>query len=186
MAKDNRVLILFSGGSDSLLLLLLAKQMKKEACALLINYGQLHIAELDLAKKYLIENKIPYSEVAISGLSANSGLTGSGTQNLYEGVHSHWVPGRNTMFLAVALSEAECRGITEIWYGPDFSDRVGLFPDCYQEYVVKIDELFKSAGSYPINVRAPLMGLTKEMVLELLDSYGINKDEIYSGYGEHS
>ena len=76
MAKDNRVLILFSGGSDSLLLLLLAKQMKKEACALLINYGQLHIAELDIAKKYLAENlaiyKIPREFHQMSALPKTS------------------------------------------------------------------------------------------------------------------
>jgi 7-cyano-7-deazaguanine synthase len=193
MDEDKRALILFSGGSDSILMLELALRVRKEPYCLMIDYGQLHKEELDFGKKYLdgVNSRsdkilVKYNTVSIRGLSANSGLTGDGQQNIYQGVHSHWVPGRNTMFLAVSFSEAESQGITEIWYGPDFSDRIGLFPDCYQEYVVKIDELYKIAGSYPINVRAPLMGMTKDMVLALLANYGITKDQMFSGYGEFS
>lgn len=186
MSEDKRVVILYSGGADSTLLLEIAKKIGKEPFALLIDYGQLHKEELIFAEQYVGKNGIPYNKVSISGLSAQSGLTGTGVQGQYEGVHTHWVPGRNTMFLAIAFSEAESRGIKEIWYGPDYSDREGLFPDCYQDYVYELNKLFAIAGSYPIKVYAPTLGLTKEMVLKLLESFGITKDQLFSGYGNYT
>ena len=90
------------------------------------------------------------------------------------------------MFLAVAFSEAESQGIQEIWYGPDYSDREGLFPDCYQDYVYELNKVFAIAGSYPIKVYAPTLGLTKEMVLKLLENFGIGKDQLFSGYGQYT
>jgi 7-cyano-7-deazaguanine synthase len=186
MGEDKRVVILYSGGADSTLLLEFAKRMGKDIYAVLIDYGQLHKEELEFAKKYLNTEKIPYNVVSLVGLSANSGLTGKGDQGQYEGVHTHWVPGRNTMFLAIAFSEAESQGIQEIWYGPDYSDREGLFPDCYQDYVYEINKVFAIAGSYPIKVYAPTLGLTKEMVLKLLENFGVGKDQLFSGYGQYT
>ena len=186
MGEDKRVVILYSGGADSTLLLEFAKRMGKDIYAVLIDYGQLHKEELEFAKKYLNTEKIPYNVVSLVGLSANSGLTGKGDQGQYEGVHTHWVPGRNTMFLAVAFSEAESKGIQEIWYGPDYSDREGLFPDCYQDYVYELNKVFAIAGSYPIKVYAPTLGFTKDMVLKLLASFGIGEAKLFSGYGQYT
>ena len=179
-----KVLVLFSGGADSTLLLELAKRIKKEVFALLIDYGQLHRKELIYAADYCKINDIPYNVVSLTGLSAQSALTGSGERGKYEGVSEWHVPGRNSMFLSIALSEAESRGITEIWYGPDYSDREHLFPDCYQEYVYRVNQLFEVAGVRPVKVYAPTLGMTKEMVLSLLESFGVPKDQLFSGYGE--
>jgi len=189
--RDNRIykdqiLVLYSGGADSTLLLEIAKRMGRSVYALLIDYGQLHKEELEFAKKYLEKEKIQYNQVSISGLSAQSGLTGDGEKGRYDGVAPHYVPGRNTMFLSIAFSEAESQGIQEIWYGPDYSDREGLFPDCYQDYVYEINKLFAIAGSYPIKVYAPTLGLTKDMVLGLLENFGVTKDKLFSGYGNYT
>lgn len=184
MDANAKVVILYSGGADSTLLIEFAKKMRKGIYALLIDYGQLHKEELEFAEKYLSKNGITYNKVSIGGLSAQSGLTGSGEKGTYVGVADHYVPGRNTMFLSVAFSEAEAQGIQEIWYGPDYSDREGLFPDCYQDYVYEINKLFAIAGSYPIKVYAPTLGFTKDMVLKLLESFGVTKEQLYSGYGQ--
>jgi len=181
--SDENVVILFSGGADSVLLLEFAKKVNLKPYCLLIDYGQLHIEELDFAQKYLTEQNIKYQVVGITGLNVDSGLTGAGEKGRYEGVSIYHVPGRNTIFLALAFSVAESRGISEVWYGPDFSDRIGLFPDCYQDYVVKMNEVFKVAGSKPIAIYAPLLGLTKEMVLKMLDSFGVDRSKLFSGYG---
>ena len=123
--------------------------------------------------------------MTILGLNIESALTGKGIKGQYEGVNSHNVPGRNSIFLSLAFSFAEAFDIPEIWYGADMSDFFGKFPDCYQDYVGKINELFKIAGSKKIEVIAPLLGYSKEMVLEILDKqYGVTKDMLYSGYGE--
>jgi 7-cyano-7-deazaguanine synthase len=181
---SEKVLVLFSGGADSTLLLKLAEKMGKEAFALMIDYGQLHKQELEYAEQYCIKNNISYNTVSLIGLSAESALTGDGEKGKYEGVSEWHVPGRNTMFLSIAFSEAESRGITEIWYGPDWSDREHLFPDCYQEYVYRMGKVFEIAGVRPIYLFAPTLGFTKEMVLSLLESFGVSKDQLFSGYGE--
>jgi 7-cyano-7-deazaguanine synthase len=181
-----KVLVLFSGGADSTLLLKLAEKMKTEVFALMIFYGQLHREELDIARKYCTLNKVPFKEVTISGYDVNSGLTGSGEQNLYEGVHSHNVPARNSIFLSLAYGFAESMGIQEIWYGANFDDFENRFPDCTQEYIGKFNEILKVAAVKPIKVYAPLLGMNKGMINNLLELYGIKKEEVFSGYGQFS
>jgi len=178
------LLILYSGGADSRLLLELALRTKKNPYCVLVDYEQKHDSELEYGIKQLIELKIPYQVISIRDLKVNSGLTGNCEESLYEGVHEKHVPGRNSIFLSLALSISESKNINTIWYGADYSDSLNKFPDCYQQYVVKISNLFKIAGSFPIKVEAPLLGMTKELVLQLLDSYGINRDSLFSGYGE--
>ena len=180
------LVILYSGGVESRILLELAKELDLKPYCVLIDYEQLHIEELKFAKSHLEKEMIDYQVVKIHGLNINSGLTGSGVQDQSGVVHSHYVPGRNTMFLSIAFSIAECKKIDNIWFGGNFSDRLNLFPDCYQDYVVSMNELFKYAGSKPISVEAPLMGLTKETILLILKKIGIEKHEVFSGYGDFS
>ena len=179
-----KILILYSGGADSRLMLEFANKIGLSSYCLLIDYGQLHIEELLTAKKQLQELDIPYQTVNIGNLKINSGLTGDGIKNKTDIVHEMHVPGRNSIFLSIAFSIAESKDIDTIWLGCDWSDRLNLFPDCYQEYLVKINKLFEIAGPRPINVEAPLMGLSKENVLKLLKSFGVKEEELYTGYGE--
>lgn len=182
--KYERILILYSGGADSRLLLEFANLSKKDPYCLLIDYNQLHKEELEFAKKQLKEKDISFNVVKVDGLNLTSGLTGDGTQGRFGEDVSIWhVPGRNTMFLGLALSIAENLGIGEIWYGADWSDREGLFPDCMQEYVYRMNEVFQIAGPSPVKVRAPLLGFDKNTILTMLNSFGVKESEIFSGYG---
>lgn len=181
MSKD--LIILYSGGSDSCLLLEIAKQISKTPFCILIDYGQKHIKELEYAEKQLLNNNINYQIIKIEGLNINSGLTGNKIKGRWNTVHEMNVPARNTIFLGIAMGIAENLNIDEIWYGADFSDRLNNFPDCYQEYVVKINELSKISGVTPIKIIAPLLGMSKELILQLLKTY--NPTEIvYSGYDD--
>jgi len=179
------ILILYSGGADSRLMLEFAKDLNLTPFCLMVNYGQLHVEELKFARDHL-EDKIPgyYQTVYIDQLMVDSGLTGDGEKNESGDVHEMHVPGRNSIFLSLALSIAEFRGIDTIWIGTDWSDRLNLFPDCYQEYIVAMNEAFKVAGPKPIKVEAPLMGLSKENILSMLKNKKIDESEIFSGYGE--
>ena len=181
-----KVLILYSGGADSRLMLELAKRTNKTPVCLLVNYGQLHHEELSFARNQLNGISVEFHEVSINNLNIESALTGHGDKNMYKGVHSHHVPGRNTMLLSISLSIAEDRGYDKVWIGADFSDRLNLFPDTYQSYIVKMRNIFQIAGSRPIELEAPLMGMSKELVIEMLKSYDVGSKELYSGYGEFS
>lgn len=183
MSKD--ILILYSGGADSRLMLELALKMKKNVYCLLVDYEQKHSRELTIARKHLHEKNITHRIVYIKSLGVDSALTGSGVRNETGEVNEMHVPGRNSIFLSIAFSVAESWEIDTIWIGSDWSDRLNLFPDCYQEYFVRVNEMFKFAGPKHIKVEAPLMGMSKDMVLELLDKvFSIDKSDIFSGYGE--
>jgi len=49
---------------------------------------------------------------------------------------------------------------------------------------VAFNEMLKFAGPKEIKVEAPLMGLSKKTIMEILNSKGITENDIYSGYGE--
>jgi 7-cyano-7-deazaguanine synthase len=182
--EREQVVVLFSGGADSTLLLHFAGSMNYIPFCVLMDYGQLHKEELEYAEKFCVANLINYKIVSISGYDVPSGLT-TGDKGIYEGVHSHNVPARNSIFLSIAAGVAEAIGAKKVWIGCDYSDRIGLFPDCYQEYFVKVNEMFQIAFSYPITVEAPLLGFSKQMVLDMLEKhYCVKSEDLYTGYRE--
>ncbi len=177
------IVMLYSGGADSALMLKFAQMSGRNPHCILIDYGQRHIEELDYAKKQLRAWGCQFQVVKIRDLNVNSGLTGSMKEGQYADVHEMHVPARNTIFIGLAMSIAESMDVDEVWYGPDYSDRENLFPDCYQEYVVKMNEMMQLAGPKPIKLIAPLLGMSKELILEMLDCFwGIKKTDLHSGY----
>jgi len=179
------LVILYSGGADSRMLLELAKDLDLNPYCIMIDYGQLHKEELNFAKSHL-EKIVPgqYHTVSIGNLNVDSGLTGDGIPNLSGDVHEMHVPGRNTIFLSIAFSIAESKGIETIWLGCDWDDRLNLFPDCFQEYIVGMNNAFMFAGPNDVKVEAPLMGFSKENIKNFLMNRGIESHEIFSGYGD--
>jgi len=178
------LLVLYSGGADSTILLKLAERAGRNPIALMIDYGQKHVDELKYAKEFLDKNKIKNIIIKISGFDVNSALTGSGEKGIYEGVDIHNVPGRNSIFLSLAYGIAESRGIQEIWFGANWEDYEHLFPDCTQEYIGRMNKVLEVAAVRPIKIYAPLLGMQKDLIMELLLDYKIGKEEVYSGYGE--
>ncbi len=178
------LVVLFSGGADSFLMLEYAKDLGKTPFCVLIDYQQLHQKELDIAVDYLAINNIQWKTIQLYGLGINSGLTGNGVKGTYEGVHEMHVPSRNLMFVAIAASIAEDMGVNTIWYGADWSDYINDFPDCKQEWFGRLNKVLEINGPKQIRLEAPLSGLTKEAVLKILEIKGIDKKQIFSGYGE--
>ena len=166
-----------------MLMFRLAQMSGRQPHCLMIDYGQKHIEELEFAKKQLENYGGSYQIITIKDLNVDSGLTGDLKESRWDNVHEMNVPGRNTIFIGLAISVAENMGIDEVWYGPDYSDRINLFPDCYQEYVVKMNEVLAISGVKPIKLVAPLLGMSKELILETLDNFwGIKQTDMHSGY----
>jgi len=177
------IVMLYSGGADSALMVRLAVMSGRQPFCLLIDYGQKHIEELNFATTQLDEVGLKYKIVKVENLGVNSGLTGELKEQRWENVHAMNVPGRNTIFIGLAISVAEDMGIDEVWYGPDYSDRIHLFPDCYQEYVVKMNEVLAISGVKPITLVAPLLGMSKELILEILENFwDVKLNQLHSGY----
>lgn len=181
--EKHDLLILYSGGADSRLMIEFAKLAKKKPYCLLIDYSQKHKQELNFAKTQLIRLNIDFQIVEINNLNLNSALTGDEISGRFgDNISEFHVPGRNTMFAGIAFSVAENLGIDEIWLGADYSDIKNNFVDCKIDFINKMDELFKVNGSYEVKFRAPLLGLEKETILEMLNSFNVKNNEIFSGY----
>jgi 7-cyano-7-deazaguanine synthase len=181
--RSKPIVMLYSGGADSRLMINFAQMSGRQPHCILIDYGQKHIDELNFAEKQLSEIGVTYQRIGIAGLDVDSGLTGDLKEARWDNVHEMNVPGRNTIFIGLAISVAENMGIDEVWYGPDYSDRINLFPDCYQEYVVKMNEVLAISGVKPIKLVAPLLGMSKELILEMLDVFwGVKESDMHSGY----
>lgn len=180
--KKENLIILYSGGLESLGLIKFAKQMKKYPYCILIDYGQRMIQELDYAEQHLNNNNIKYHIVKVSNLNVSSGLT-TDEKGTYEGVHEMFVPSRNLMFISLAASYAESMGINTIWYGATFDDYLNKFPDCCQEWIGRVNEVLKINGSMNIKLEAPFIGYTKKMIVEFLGN-DLTDSIFFSGYGE--
>jgi queuosine biosynthesis protein QueC len=183
--KNNDLLILFSGGSDSFLMSEIALKCRYNPLILFINYEQkMALEEYDKAFNYVNKYELNFILQPLR-LQIDSALTGNKISGKYENVNENYVPQRNTMFLSIASSIAENFGIDKIWIGCDWSDNLGEFPDCKQEYINKFNELLTLSGSRKIEVECPIMGLTKENVKLILKDFGFDEDEYFSGYGEN-
>ena len=178
-----KVLILYSGGADSVLMHHLATKMAHDVTLLAFRYGQVHEEEIEYAQQ-AAGGQLEILDVGPIFEQVSSRLLGQSVE--YPGVHEMHVPGRNGIFITIALGIAEHRGLDEVWIGCDFSDRLNLFPDCYQEWIVRMDEIGQRNGSSPIRVKAPLLGLEKTDVVRLLEAEGIDMKEVYSGYAPPS
>jgi len=176
-----KLLLLFSGGLDSTVLLNLALDLGYEVSCLIFHYGQKHEKEIEYAKAQCAKRAINYTLASIT-LPIPSMLTTKDKQ--YEGVSPWHVPARNLIFMSYAAALAESQGIDLIWYGANYADRENIFPDCFQEWVYQMNKLLQINGSKIIKLEAPLLGMQKETIEKLAEAYSINKNEIFSGYGE--
>ncbi len=182
--EEYDLVILFSGGADSVLMLEFARAAQKNPFCVLIDYEQLHREELTQAVTYLKKEKTQYRIVKLLDLGIDSGLTGDGIKSRFEGVHEMHVPSRNMMFVGIAASIAESMDADTVWYGADWSDYLHEFPDCKQEWIGRMNKVLEINGPNPIKLEAPLSGFSKETILKLLEKADINLDEIFSGYGD--
>jgi 7-cyano-7-deazaguanine synthase len=182
---EPKVVILFSGGADSVLLLHFALELRLHPYCVLIDYEQNHKIELNFARSYLKEKCIPSQTVKIHRLGVRSGLT-TGETSIYSEVNEMYVPSRNLMFVSIAAGIAESLKVDTIWYGANCSDVDNGFPDCTANWVRKVNALLKINGSVKIKLEAPLLeqGATKEDVMRGLNLRHVNMGKIFSGYME--
>ena len=178
--RKEKIVLLFSGGYDSTVLLFMALNMKLDVHCVLINYNQVHAIELEKAQRFLEKDGaidgVDYQVINIKGLDLDS--------TLLNGVKAKMVPGRNLMFLSIASAIAENLGVKRIWIGANFSDYLNKFPDCYQSWIGALQEFFQS-HYYPIKIEAPLLGMSKETIVELgKNLYHLNMEDVHSGYSE--
>src|SRR3970282_3039017 len=126
-----KAVVLLSGGIDSTTTLAIAKSEGYEIYALTIDYGQRHVHEIENAR--LVSNffkadkhiviSINLREIGGSALTSSIEIPVNRTEDeISHGIPITYVPARNTIFLAIALSWAEVLDVCEIFFGENILD----------------------------------------------------------------
>jgi 7-cyano-7-deazaguanine synthase len=170
-------LVVLSGGLDSTVCMALASGEGGSApLALTFDYGQRHRVELEraaaVAAHYGAEQLVVHLDASAWGGSAltdkSVSVPDSGST---DGIPVTYVPARNSIFLAVALGVAEARDLDAVWIGVNALDYSG-YPDCRPEFIdafrgVAATGQKRGVEGRPIEIRTPLISLTKAQIVEL-------------------
>jgi 7-cyano-7-deazaguanine synthase len=188
-----QAVVLLSGGLDSATAAAIAGAEGYEVIALSCRYGQRHERELAAAAKVARSLNIGEHYTVDVNLAqwGGSSLTDTSLSLPQEGVQpdiipSTYVPGRNTVFIAIALSLAEAKGAQAIYLGINAVDYSG-YPDCRPEYLAAYQTLANLsskaalAGNAPQLV-APLVGDSKVDIVRRALRLGVPIAETWSCY----
>ena len=144
---EQRTIALLSGGIDSATAAGIAIEAGQKVIGLSFDYGQRHIKELQaaeaLAKDLNLEDHLKIN-IDLSSWGGSS-LTDVSQEIHTAGVQKNsipntYVPGRNTIFVAIGLSLAEARGANRLALGINAMDYSG-YPDCRPDYLKAYQEL---------------------------------------------
>jgi len=191
--EKKKGVILLSGGLDSSTVAGLAKKSGAEIIGLSFDYGQRHKKELEAAKN--IARHLELKELKIIKLDLSlwggSSLTDMSKELPINGINqeiipSTYVPGRNTIFISVALSYAEAIKADFIGLGVNALDYSG-YPDCRPDYIFQFQKLANLANkrgreNNPIKLWTPLMKLNKVEIIQLAFDNNIPLEKTWSCY----
>lgn len=198
MAKQNkkRAVVLFSGGLDSTVTLAQAQAAGLECHALTFSYGQRHSVEVRRAraagKRMGVSGheviRIPFPGRAASALTDTSKRVpkNRSVEKMSGEIPITYVPARNTLFLAYALSWAESLSAWEIYIGANALDYSG-YPDCRPDFLKAFERVARlgtragDAGER-IVIRAPLLKLSKAQIVRKGVKLGVDFSKTHSCY----
>jgi 7-cyano-7-deazaguanine synthase len=103
-----------------------------------------------------------------------------------DGIPVTYVPARNTVFLACALSYAEVIGARDIYIGVNAVDYSG-YPDCRPEFIAAFERLASLATKAGVEgakilINAPLIDMTKAEIIRRGAALGVDYSITVSCY----
>ncbi len=185
--------VLLSGGLDSATSAAIAQQEGYQLLALSFNYGQRHAKELEAAQAIAQHLQIKQHYTINLDLAqwGGSSLTDRAQTLPTTGVDttqipSTYVPGRNTIFIALGLSLAEAQGAEAIYLGINAIDYSG-YPDCRPDYLAAYQHLASLSSKVgvegrPIQLIAPLIQDSKVDIVRRAISLGVPIAKTWSCY----
>lgn len=180
--------VLLSGGLDSATACAIARSEGFAVTALSVDYGQRHQWELAAARRVAAALGVVRHEVVSIDLArfGGSALTAEidvpkdrPEAEMEAAIPVTYVPARNTVLLALALSLAEVTGAADIFIGVNAVDYSG-YPDCRPEFIRAFEQLANLAtkagveGSLAFRVHAPLIELTKAQIIQRGTALGVD------------
>jgi len=196
MNPIKKAVVLSSGGIDSTTVMAMAKQEGFEIHSLSFFYGQRHAVELEAAQKvadalgvaeHLVIN---FDLTKIGGSSLTDDMDvpkARDERTMTREIPVTYVPARNTIFLSFALAWAEVLESSNIFIGVNAIDYSG-YPDCRPEYIDAFERMANLAtksgveGMTKINIRTPVIRLTKAQIIKKGMELGIDYSVTHSCY----
>ncbi len=184
---------LLSGGLDSATAAALAVEAGYAVIGLSFDYGQRHRRELLAAEAVAHALQLAEHHTIAVNLASwgGSALTDQAiavpTGGIQSGViPSTYVPGRNTVFIALGLSLAEARGATKLVLGVNAVDYSG-YPDCRPDYLTAFQNLADLASKsgregHGAQLWAPLVLWSKTDIVKEALRLGVPIDATWSCY----
>ncbi len=177
--------VLLSGGLDSATSLMIAREAGFDLHAISFDYGQRHAVELDCARRIadgagVRAHRIVRIDFPGAGASA---LTDPSVPVPRHALHREpipvtYVPARNTIFLAYAVSWGEAISAFDIFIGANALDYSG-YPDCRPEFLEAFEKtanLGTRAGAEGnrFRIHAPLLRMTKGEIVRRAAALGLD------------
>jgi len=195
---SSTTIALLSGGLDSATAAALAREAGHRVIGLSFDYGQRHQRELRAAAEVaqalgLAEHHTINVNLAAWGGSSLTDLDQPvPDQGVQAGViPSTYVPGRNTVFIALGLSLAEAKGAQHLVLGVNAIDYSG-YPDCRPDYLEAFQNLANLASrsgreGHGTQLWAPLVEWSKTKIVEEALRLNVPIASTWSCYagGEH-
>jgi len=191
----SRAVVLLSGGLDSATTLAIARADGLICHALSLDYGQRHHAELEAARLVALnlgaaEHRVMRLDMGPFGGSALTDASIAVPESASEGIPVTYVPARNTIMLSLALGWAEVLDAEAIYIGVNALDYSG-YPDCRPDFIAAFQQLAnlatkRAVNGAPIDIRAPLINLTKAQIVQLGIGLGVDYRTTVSCYQANS
>jgi 7-cyano-7-deazaguanine synthase len=170
------VIVLVSGGVDSLVCAELARERGILRGVVFVDYGHpAQTAEAWRAFAYHGRTGVPLWVVHAFGL----GLADMDPAAQAASDSPRVVPARNAILIAAAANRAAVAGASEVWIGAQGGDVEG-YPDCRAEWIGLVSATMDAACG--VTVSAPLVGWSKAEVIAEARRLGIDRAETWACY----
>ncbi|RKQ33540.1 7-cyano-7-deazaguanine synthase QueC [Oceanobacillus halophilus] len=174
--KNEKAMVVFSGGQDSTTCLFWALERFAEVEAVTFDYNQRHDAEIECAKeiandfaiKHHILNMDLLNQLAPNALTRDNMEVKAGENGE---LPSTFVPGRNLLFFSFAgilANQVDAKHMITGVCETDFSG----YPDCRDDFVKSLNVTLNLAMDENLVIHTPLMWLNKAETWKLADDMG--------------
>ena len=195
-AGEKPCVVLLSGGLDSATTLAIARDRGFAAHALSFDYGQRHRFELAAARRVARSLDAVEHHIVRIDLSAAAGFGRSALTDAIDvptgrpqsrDIPVTYVPGRNTIFLSIALARAEVIGAFDIFIGVNAVDYSG-YPDCRAEFIEAFERVANVGtaaaveGRGKFTIQAPLIDMSKCQIIRTGLALGVDYSLTHSCY----
>ena len=168
-----KIVLIYSGGLDSTVLLyhLLAEQ--HHVSAIIVNYGQRHVREIESAQAICQQLSVEYRLADIRSvvdLFGNNSLTNKKidvAEGHYqaETMKTTVVPNRNMLFLSLASAWAISIKADCVAYGAHAGDHA-IYPDCREPFAQAMDQAIRLADWHEVFLHRPFINFSKTDIIK--------------------